>query len=148
MLDIIDSESHPLFSLITTDPVRPEIPPLRRIAQDCSVFAWLDQDRLARCLLCCRYTNSVPSSVDELFAQVEPADTAVFYSIWSLRSGGARDLILAARAWILEHKPNIVNFITLSPPTDMARDFHLRNGAHVYRINQETINYQYESRNT
>jgi len=33
--------------------------------------------------------------------------------------------------------------ITMSPKTDMARDFHIRNGATVLRINRTTVNYEY-----
>jgi hypothetical protein len=33
--------------------------------------------------------------------------------------------------------------VTLSPKTDMARRFHLKNGAAVYRENLETVNYLY-----
>lgn len=145
MLTVIDSITHPYYSWIASDPVRPEIPSGRHIAQDCSVFAWPGL-RGPASILCCRYTSSVPDSVDSLFADQSVEDTAVFYSIWSIEPGSARSLIESARAWIIESRPNIVNFITLSPPTDQARLFHLRNGAEVYRINHETINYRYESR--
>ena len=39
--------------------------------------------------------------------------------------------------------PNITRFVTLSPKTEMAEKFHLRNGAVVFRENEETINYEY-----
>lgn len=147
MLVIIDSDQHPYFSWIARDPVRPEVPALRRIAQDCTVFAWQGQHGPAS-ILCCRYTNSVPDSVAALFADPAEEDTAIFYSIWSIEPGSARSLIESARSWILDNRPGVVNFVTLSPPTEMARLFHLRNGAEVYRINTETVNYRYESRKT
>jgi hypothetical protein len=33
--------------------------------------------------------------------------------------------------------------VTLSPKTEMARRFHLKNGAIIFRENIETINYEY-----
>lgn len=147
MLEIIDSQSHPYFPWIAEDPVRPEVPPLRRIQPDCTVFALRGQQGPAS-ILCCRYTNSVPDSVESLFSERDSEDTAVFYSIWSIEPGTARSLIESARSWILINRPSVVNFITLSPPTEMARQFHIRNGADIYRINSLTVNYRYESRKT
>jgi hypothetical protein len=43
-----------------------------------------------------------------------------------------------------ESKPEITRFITLSPKTEMAKRFHTKNGAGVYRENDETVNYEYE----
>jgi hypothetical protein len=33
--------------------------------------------------------------------------------------------------------------VTLSPKTEMARKFHLKNGAEVFRENPDTVNYLY-----
>jgi len=41
--------------------------------------------------------------------------------------------------------PTITRFVTLSPKTEMARRFHLKNGAVVFRENEETVNYEYIS---
>jgi hypothetical protein len=68
---------------------------------------------------------------------------AVFYTIWSYVPGAGRRLITQARRWIQENRVEIRQFVTLSPPTDMARVFHLRNGAEVHRVNVDTVNYLY-----
>jgi hypothetical protein len=34
--------------------------------------------------------------------------------------------------------------VTLSPKTEMARKFHLKNGAEVFRENPDTVNYLYK----
>ena len=44
---------------------------------------------------------------------------------------------------IKQHYPSIKNFVTLSPKTEMARRFHLKNGARVMRENADTVNYEY-----
>ena len=36
-------------------------------------------------------------------------------------------------------------FVTLSPKTELAKRFHLKNGAIVYRENDETVNYEYQN---
>ena len=42
-------------------------------------------------------------------------------------------------------KSNYLNrLITLSPLTEMARNFHLNNGAIELQVNQETQNFEYK----
>ena len=42
-------------------------------------------------------------------------------------------------------KSNHLNrLVTLSPLTDMARNFHLRNGAVELQVNQDTQNFEYK----
>jgi hypothetical protein len=53
-------------------------------------------------------------------------------------------LIFDAVEYIKENKKEIKRFVTLSPKTDMARRFHTRNGAIVFRDNPETVNYEYK----
>jgi hypothetical protein len=71
-------------------------------------------------------------------------NTAVFYTIWSYKPGAGRRLIVAARSWLLANMSNLDTFVTLSPPTEMARVFHLRNGAGVLSVNEDSVNYIYQ----
>jgi hypothetical protein len=42
-------------------------------------------------------------------------------------------------------KTNHLNrLVTLSPLTEMARNFHLRNGAHELQVNDKTQNFEYK----
>jgi hypothetical protein len=68
---------------------------------------------------------------------------AVAYTIWSAAPGAGKKLILALQELIKEN-PLCEGMYTLSPTTEMARKFHINNGARVYRINDATINYQYK----
>lgn len=133
--------------LIVDDPVRPEIPLEFRVGQHSNIFVLASEAKEPQAVLCCAYRLSVPSTVHELVTMdtldASSASVAVFYTIWSYRAGAGRLLIRQARAWILENRPSITDFVTLSPPTDMARVFHLRNGARELRVNTDTINYQY-----
>ena len=71
------------------------------------------------------------------------ANTAIFYTIWSYAPGAASELLFATVDEIRTQFPTVKRFVTLSPKTEMARKFHLRNGAQVLRENTDTINYEY-----
>ena len=143
-LHIIQSLTDPLGSLILDDPVRPEIPLEFRVSASSEIFVLLDNDSgKPTAAVCCAYRDTVPENTTELIQQPVAASVAVFYTIWSYQPGAGRKLITAARRWIQDNKQGIVKFVTLSPPTDMARVFHLRNGAEVFRVNTDTVNYLY-----
>jgi hypothetical protein len=91
-----------------------------------------------------KFLTSIPAAVDDLVDSVESATTAVFYTIWSYVAGAGRELIVEAQQSIAAEMPNVQTFVTLSPKTEMARRFHLKNGAGVYRENSDTINYIYK----
>jgi len=52
-------------------------------------------------------------------------------------------LLMAIVNQIRQEYPKITRFVTLSPKTEMARKFHLKNGAFVMRENESSINYEY-----
>ena len=68
-----------------------------------------------------------------------------FYTIWSYAPGAGRKLIFDAVEHIKQNNKDITRFVTLSPKTDMAKKFHTRNGAIVFRENEETVNYEYKT---
>jgi len=70
------------------------------------------------------------------------------YSLWSYEKGAARRLINDLLEAVPIMYPDIDHVITMSPPTRMAMKFHIRNGAFMLSPNKETINYQYEIKNT
>ena len=135
----------PLIALLADDPVRPEIPAEFRVSDNSEIFVLRDQlTGAAQAVVCCAYRTAIPSTVNELAQPPESvASVAVFYTIWSYQPGAGRRLIVAARNWIQLNRTEITKFVTLSPPTDMARVFHLRNGAEVFRVNSDTVNYLY-----
>jgi hypothetical protein len=68
---------------------------------------------------------------------------AIFYTIWSYSPGAAVQLLRETVEYLRQTYPNIKRLVTLSPPTPMAKRFHLKNGAQVFRINETTVNYEY-----
>ena len=142
MLSFITDLTDPLLDYIKDDPVRPDIPKDFRVGPGRFVSALVDGE-IPSAMVCVNLLDFVPSSVEELGRDVEDATTAVFYTIWSYAPGAGADLLFRTVAQIREQFPNVSNFVTLSPKTEMARKFHLKNGASVLRDNSDTVNYQY-----
>jgi len=145
MLHIINSLNDPLCSLVGDDPVRSEIPLEFRVSAHSEIIVLQDSYSKPTAVVCVLYRDSVPHSQQQLleYASYAPS-VAVFYTIWSYQSGAGKQLIVSARRDIQTRRPNIVKYVTLSPQTEMARVFHLRNGANVLSINEDSINYQYD----
>jgi hypothetical protein len=146
MLHTITTLEDPLLALIKDDPVRPDIPTEFRVSEGCSVYVLLDDEyNKPQAVVCVARKSSVPHNVLELASLDDsPATVAVFYTIWSYSPGAGRRLIQEAQRSIRVEFKNIKTFVTLSPPTEMARTFHLRNGAGVLSVNPDTVNYIYE----
>jgi hypothetical protein len=142
MLNIINSINHPLLSYIKDDPVRPEIPVEFRVSNFRFVGALVEDTPEA--MVCVSLHDFIPESVEDLSKESENPDTAIFYTIWSYKAGAARDLLFSTVKEIQRMFPNITRFVTLSPKTEMAKRFHLRNGASVLKENANTVNYEYK----
>jgi hypothetical protein len=142
MLHFIKDLSHQLLEFLKDDPVRPDIPAEFRVS-DGRVVAALTTDEKPTAMVCISFHNFVPQDVVELSSVTSEPNTAVFYTIWSYKPGAGRELLTQAVATIKEQYPSITRFVTLSPKTELARRFHLKNGAYVFRENTETVNYEY-----
>ena len=144
MLQKINQIDSWIEEIIKDDPVRPEIPIDHRINETAEIYALWNDTNLGA-ITCVSYTDGIPSSVEEMYSLESPfPNTVVFYTIWSYAKGTGRDLIIKATEEIQKEYSNLVNVVTLSPKTEMAERFHLRNGAWRYRENPETINYAYQ----
>ena len=139
----IQSLDHPLAQHLKDDPVRPDIPHELRVKDNAEVFALQIGEELSA-MVCVKYSDHIPSNVEELLEQSLNPSVAVFYTIWSYAAGAGRDMILEARKYIERTNPNIKDFVTYSPKTEVAKRFHLKNGAQVYRENTDSVNYKYK----
>ena len=105
--------------------------------------------------MCFAFTNKIPKTVKELdllskdaFLQSANRDQnvgqiAIAYTVWSNKKGGGK--LIVKEVFKMIKKSNHLNrLITLSPLTDMARKFHLRNGAIEVQVNEETQNFEYK----
>ena len=143
MLHTITSITEEIVKLLKDDPVRPEIPVADRINSNSRIYMLKDGDQ-TQAVTCVKFLEEIPADVDEMVGMVESATTAVFYTIWSYTAGAGRNLIIEAQKSIEEEFPGIKTYVTLSPKTEMARRFHLKNGAGIYRENSTTVNYIYK----
>jgi hypothetical protein len=143
MLHTITTITKDLETLIKDDPVRPEIPVARRVNENSRIYMLKDGDQ-TQAVTCVKFLQAIPAAVDDLAELVGSATTAVFYTIWSYTAGAGRELIVETQKSIKSEFPEIQTYVTLSPKTEMARRFHLKNGAGIYRENSDTINYIYK----
>jgi hypothetical protein len=144
MLHIITNLQDEFLKLIKDDPVRPELPPEFRVNENSEIYVLKDDNDQALAVTCVKFLDKIPRAVDELTDVAVNTNTAVFYTIWSYAAGAGRRLITEAQQEIQKQHPEVNTYVTLSPKTDMARRFHLNNGAEVHRENPETVNYLYK----
>jgi hypothetical protein len=142
MLYTITTPDDGLITVIKDDPVRPEIPASDRVNHNSRIYVWMNGNETAA-VTCVKFLESVPAAVEDMADMVGGATTAVFYTIWSYVPGAGRNLIFDAVKHIKETKPEIKRFVTLSPKTEMAKNFHHKNGAITFRENLESVNYEY-----
>jgi hypothetical protein len=132
-----------LLGLIKDDPVRPEIPAEQRVNANSRIFVLKDDNDQPIAVTCVKFLEMIPKTVEDLADTVVNTNTAVFYTIWSYAQGAGRRLIEEAQAKIKLERPEVTTYVTLSPKTEMARKFHLKNGAEVFQENETTVNYLY-----
>jgi hypothetical protein len=146
MLHFIRDISHRFLEFIKDDPVRPEIPTDYRVSDGRMVAALTDNEQEEsnpEAIVCVSFHDFVPSDIKDLDKTAQVPTTAIFYTIWSYKSGKGQELLFQAVKGIQEQYPSVTRFVTLSPKTNMARRFHLKNGAIVFRENLDTTNYEY-----
>jgi len=144
MLHIITDLRDSLLDLVKDDPVRPELTPEFRVNSNSRIFVLRDDETNAPlAVTCVKFLSEIPQDVSELADLAVNTNTAVFYTIWSYASGAGRRLIQEAQQQIRQEHPEVDTYVTLSPKTEMARKFHLKNGAEVFRENPDTVNYLY-----
>ena len=125
------------------DPVRPELNVRFKSAEGRTVYGLktFEGEYVAFC--CVARTTDVPKDIMELsdFTSLT-GDVLVPYTVWSLRRGAGKTIIKLLLEKVT--KQNLARrVVTLSPTTDMARSFHLRNGATEISRNIVTANFEY-----
>ena len=135
------------------DPVRPELDVVFRRSYGRKIFG-VKYNKEICAIMCFGFTDEIPSTVKELDLMTRDAylrsaqrdqnigKIAIAYTIWSKKKGGGK--LIVKEVFKMIKKSNHLNrLITLSPLTDMARNFHLNNGAIELRVNKETQNFEY-----
>ena len=140
---------------ISEDPVRPELDNTFRTNYGRKIFGVKFKDEIYA-VMCFAFTDEIPKSVEELDlfsqdaflknVQRDPDKVgriAIAYTVWSKKKGGGK--LIVKEVYKMIKKSNHLNrLVTLSPLTDMARKFHLRNGAVELQVNETTQNFEYK----
>ena len=142
MIHVIKDKSNSLLDYILDDPVRPNLSVNFRVSPNRMVIAMTEKDK-PDAIVCVSLHDFVPKSVAELEKTSDEPNTAIFYTIWSYKKGSGAELIFKAVDALRAQYPGLTRFVTLSPKSEMARKFHLKNGAVVFQENEESVNYEY-----
>jgi hypothetical protein len=132
----------PLTRVIKDDPVRPHIPLEQRI-NDAAEILLLKAGEEILAATCLQWLTEIPKNEEDLKTVSKSKNVAVFYTIWSYKPGAGAALIRQAADWILKEHSEVNDIVTLSPQTEMAKRFHLKNGALVHQTNETSVNYRY-----
>ena len=136
------------------DPVRPELDNKFRTGFGRKIFG-VEYKGEIHAVMCFAYTNEIPKSVEELeklstdaFLQTAMRDQtggqiAIAYTVWSKKKGGGK-LIVKEVFKNIKKSNHLNRLVTLSPLTEMATNFHQRNGAKLIQINETTQNFEYK----
>ena len=119
---------------IKDDPVR-DVSYTFRTTQGRNIYTIQD-----KAVVCIANTFELPITIQELemYSQENAKEFTIFYTVWSYEKGYGRT-ILNVLLQILQTK----RFVTLSPKTEMAKKFHLRNGAKLLSNNKTSYNFEY-----
>ena len=136
------------------DPVRPGLDNIFRTSYGRKIYGVKYNDEI-HAVMCFAFTNKIPKTVKELdlmskdaFLQSANRDQkigkiAIAYTVWSTKKGGGK--LIVKQVFKMIKKSNHLNrLVTLSPLTEMARNFHLKNGAEEIQVNEETQNFEYK----
>ena len=130
------------------DPVRPELDNKFRTGYGRKIFGVENKGEI-HAVMCFAYTNEIPKCVEELeklstdaFLQTAMTDQAggqiaIAYTVWSKKKGGGK-LIVKEVFKNIKKSNHLNRLVTLSPLTEMATNFHERNGAKLIQINETT----------
>ena len=143
------------FIDVSEDPVRPELSLEFRQAYGRKIYGIKDEEGDIAAVMCFAFTHGIPKSVEEMDALSKDAamqavhragvqgSVAIAYTVWAKKKGGGKHMVNEVYKMIKESN-HLSRLVTLSPLTDMARKFHLKNGAKEVQVNLTTQNFEYD----
>ena len=136
------------------DPVRPELDNIFRRSYGRKIFGVKYKGEICA-IMCFGFTNGIPKTVEEFDLMTKDAflqstlrdqkvgKIAIAYTVWSKKKGGGK--LIVKEVFKKIKKSNHLNrLVTLSPLTEMATKFHIKNGAKLLQINETTQNFEYK----
>ena len=136
------------------DPIRPELDIDFRTSYGRKIYGVKYKNEICA-IMCFGFANDIPKTVQELDLMTKDAylqsalrdqnvgKIAIAYTVWSKKKGGGK--LIVKEVFKKIKKSNYLNrLVTLSPLTEMARNFHLHNGAVELQVNDKTQNFEYK----
>ena len=136
------------------DPIRPELDIDFRTSYGRKIYGVKYKNEICA-IMCFGFANDIPKTVQELDLMTKDAylqsalrdqnvgKIAIAYTVWSKKKGGGK--LIVKEVFKKIKKSNYLNrLVTLSPLSEMARNFHLRNGAKELQVNKTTQNFEYK----
>ena len=119
---------------IKDDPVR-DVSYRFRTTQGRNIYTIQD-----KAVVCIANTFKLPITMIELemYSQKDAKEFTIFYTVWSYEKGYGRNILNELLPLLQTER-----FVTLSPKTEMAKRFHLRNGAKLLSDNETSYNFEY-----
>ena len=155
-------EKVPKFDLIEMpyidckeDPVRPELDLAFRQAYGRKIYGLKDEEGDICAIMCFAFTNQVPKTVEEMDILSKDAamqavhragiqgNIAIAYTVWAKKRGGGKHMVNEVYKMV-KKSGHLNRLVTLSPLTEMARRFHIKNGAKELQVNEKTQNFEYD----
>ena len=143
------------FIDVSEDPVRPELSLEFRQAYGRKIYGIKDEEGDIAAIMCFAFTHDIPKSVEEMDTMSKDAamqavhragvqgSMAIAYTVWAKKKGGGKHMVNEVYK-MMKQSNHLNRLITLSPLTDMARKFHLKNGAKEVQVNTSTQNFEYD----
>ena len=140
---------------INEDPIRPDLDIKFRTSYGRKIFGVKYKKEICA-IMCFGFANHIPKTINEFDLMTRDAHLqsaswrsknigkiAIAYTVWSKKKGGGK--LIVKEVFKKIKKSNHLNrLVTLSPLTEMARNFHLRNGAKELQVNEESQNFEYK----
>ena len=137
------------------DPVRPELDIKFRQSYGRKIYGLKDDEGDIAAIMCFAFTHEIPKTVKELDLMSKDAmiqamhragvqgHIAIAYTVWAKKRGGGKAIVNEVYKMVKESN-HLNRLFTLSPLTEMARNFHTKNGAKELQVNEESQNFEYD----
>ena len=137
------------------DPVRPELDIKFRQSYGRKIYGLKDEEGDIAAIMCFAFTHQIPKTVKELDLMSNDAmiqamhragiqgHIAIAYTVWAKKRGGGKAIVNEVYKMVKESN-HLNRLVTLSPLTDMAKNFHTKNGAKELQVNEDTQNFEYD----
>jgi hypothetical protein len=142
---IIKLTTEQLQEYVKDDPVRPHLDAEFRTTYNCETFALEDGGDI-NAIICVAHIYGVPTCERDLTTNTKLENDYVVtpYTVWSYSPGAGRRLVNGVIDKVRHANKNAeVRIITMSPKTEMAKKFHISNGAAELQVNEDTVNFEY-----